>query len=568
MRKFGQGNAAKSGKVAYFEPDSRLQSLEKLHHLALFSDFLIILSGERGAGKSMLVKELLKSVDSEPVVCCKASLMVETGESALLDMLASSLPDHDWGNDTASKLTGFNSQVTALRAHSEKVLIVIDDAQRLTDEALELILNLQFADENNDGLSPQVLLSGDSQLIARLDQLGWLESIGARLHHQILNPFTEAEFAEFLTRISPKAEGFAAKQLKKLYQSAEGYPGRVSLVDNDISVKSGPKSAKPKPTTKRVESTPKTKRALPFSPLVSVSLGAFLLAILGGSYWLYLPDSAPVVTVDDGADSPIVLNTATPSKAAEPSPALSEISRRLDEQERQRKAAQESSELTEQSQASAADESGSALTENSTVEAPAPIVEQPDHDAQAQTQTMEPATTVPRASGQSTEIVPNQSAETASIDKATAQQPNVPVTEVEQKTTAPVTVAVEVSETSPIPQKVVANPVQAENNQITKSPKVLEDEALILSWPSTGYALQLLGARSYDSVERFFDLHGREGFKVFSTNFKGRPFYVIVSDRYDTRTAAAEAVNQLPEAVQKLRPWARSIKGIHSDIRK
>ncbi|MGB0734362.1 MAG: SPOR domain-containing protein, partial [Pontibacterium sp.] len=70
------------------------------------------------------------------------------------------------------------------------------------------------------------------------------------------------------------------------------------------------------------------------------------------------------------------------------------------------------------------------------------------------------------------------------------------------------------------------------------------------------------------SLERFYKQYGKEGYHAFSTDFKGRPFYVIVYGQYETRKKAAEAVVTLPEAAQKLKPWARTVKGIQNDIRK
>ncbi len=90
-----------------------------------------------------------------------------------------------------------------------------------------------------------------------------------------------------------------------------------------------------------------------------------------------------------------------------------------------------------------------------------------------------------------------------------------------------------------------------------------------MSWPSNGYTLQLLGARSEESVNEFMaSLKNSNKLYYFKTVFKGAPWHVVVYGQYANKQAANRAVAGLPEELRKLKPWARSIKGVQQDIRK
>jgi septal ring-binding cell division protein DamX len=94
-----------------------------------------------------------------------------------------------------------------------------------------------------------------------------------------------------------------------------------------------------------------------------------------------------------------------------------------------------------------------------------------------------------------------------------------------------------------------------------------EDE--LLSWPDKGYTLQLLGARQLETARDFIaDQQDPAAFNYFSTLYKGKPWHVVIIGRYGSRKEASAAVQELPRALQKLKPWARSIQSVKADIRK
>jgi DamX protein len=94
-------------------------------------------------------------------------------------------------------------------------------------------------------------------------------------------------------------------------------------------------------------------------------------------------------------------------------------------------------------------------------------------------------------------------------------------------------------------------------------------EKQLLAWPAKGYTLQLLGARSADSIDQFMrSVKEPEKIYYFQTVFKGAPWHVLVYGQYSNRDAAVRAVSALPEELRKMKPWPRSIKGVQADIQK
>jgi septal ring-binding cell division protein DamX len=115
--------------------------------------------------------------------------------------------------------------------------------------------------------------------------------------------------------------------------------------------------------------------------------------------------------------------------------------------------------------------------------------------------------------------------------------------------------------------------VVANSADVPQAPAA-SDEAMVggedlLNWSDNGYTLQLLGARQLATIKDFIaDQSSSEGFYHFSTRYKGKPWHVVIFGRYASRKDASRAVQTLPVSLQKLKPWARSIQSVKSDIRK
>ncbi|MGB2065286.1 MAG: SPOR domain-containing protein, partial [Marinomonas gallaica] len=57
-------------------------------------------------------------------------------------------------------------------------------------------------------------------------------------------------------------------------------------------------------------------------------------------------------------------------------------------------------------------------------------------------------------------------------------------------------------------------------------------------------------------------------FSYFESLHNGRAWFVVVYGEYRNRSEAIAAVENLPNGLRSLNPWARSVRGIQQDIRK
>ncbi len=100
------------------------------------------------------------------------------------------------------------------------------------------------------------------------------------------------------------------------------------------------------------------------------------------------------------------------------------------------------------------------------------------------------------------------------------------------------------------------------------SPAGSADERALLGFPSSHYVVQLLGAESKSTVDKFARGPGR-GLKLYAyrTRLRGKPWFIVVTGPFPTKNAAQAAVNKMPDAVRKQQPWPRKLANVQADIR-
>lgn len=93
-------------------------------------------------------------------------------------------------------------------------------------------------------------------------------------------------------------------------------------------------------------------------------------------------------------------------------------------------------------------------------------------------------------------------------------------------------------------------------------------EQRLLSLVSAEYMLQLMGSVDEDRTRSFVKTYvGRLPVTYFATQLKGKPWYVAVVGPYRDKEQALAAIKQLPAALQKQRPWARTVESVQKEIK-
>ncbi len=518
----------------YFEPASRLQVSAKLRHLLRFSDFMLLITGERGSGKTTLLQQIMPQSDDD-LRWASLSFDGTVDVTRLLVALCDAF-EVDCGTepDNRARLRALHGFAKSLRDVDVPLLLFIDDADYLTNNALELLINFTLAED----IAPRVVMTGSGEFEQRLHGHALESVLDGRLHVQLLEPFEPDEAEEFLELLLPPGVVVDARKRRALIDEADGFPGRLraGLVEltRDGGIRRPPLRAFP----------------LPHSQMLGVA--AVLLLIIGVSVWFYLPSQPEAVEADKGRvelplDLPVV--AVAPDGTETVIDVRSEIQQRISEQE----ALQQ-----EPSAPVAVDEAPLPVGEpvaSSATEAPAePPLEQAIAAAVPET-TERPAP--PPVAEPSTPIAAPAPAAPVAVEPPVAKPPAV-------KEPAPAVAKAPAA--APAAKSVVASAPKTSDSKVAVAVSRAEE---LLAWPDTGYTLQVMGARSAERISSFIASQQQpQRFYYFETLYKNAPWHVVVYGQFNDRTAAMTAIEALPLALRKLRPWPRSISGVKADIQK
>lgn len=90
----------------------------------------------------------------------------------------------------------------------------------------------------------------------------------------------------------------------------------------------------------------------------------------------------------------------------------------------------------------------------------------------------------------------------------------------------------------------------------------------MLSFPAAHYVLQLMGAESKSTIDKFAKGAGKNlKFYSYRSQLRGKPWFIVVTGPYADKRAAQAAQAELPEAVRNQQPWPRTLANVQADIR-
>jgi DamX protein len=95
-------------------------------------------------------------------------------------------------------------------------------------------------------------------------------------------------------------------------------------------------------------------------------------------------------------------------------------------------------------------------------------------------------------------------------------------------------------------------------------------ESWLLDQDTSFYTLQVLGVRNEESLLNFIKVNKllqNQNVAYYQTVYKGKQWYPLLYGVYPTKSAAADAVKELPEKVQKSIPWIRKISEIQKEVK-
>ncbi len=219
---------SKGGADLFYADAERTQYLDMLQHLTQYSEELLLVVGNEGIGKSILLDKYLQRREEHWEVC-----RIDGNQGLELDSLFARVADC-FAVDMAKVAP--EQLLEALRRHLDALLeqqlsvLVIDDAHALSDDALEMVFHLA-ALEGEHGKLIRVLLFADSSIESRLSSTRFSQL--ASPHRVQLKPLNEADSAAYVTHRLQSAgyigtPPFNSAELKQLYRQSQGVPLKLN----------------------------------------------------------------------------------------------------------------------------------------------------------------------------------------------------------------------------------------------------------------------------------------------------------------------------------------------------
>lgn len=498
--------AADTPLESLFPGAMRRASLDQLQLLSRESSDIIALIGPDGSGKTTLADFYTRRAERDQVVARARASMLTSPSQLLQEMFKAFVLDFPPQASIAQLKQVLALYFQAAQNQSRTVVLIVDDAHELGDDAFNLLTKLALAD-NVDGTF-HLILVGQGSLIDMLDYT-CPQKEGQNQFTSIRLPDFNLEETRNYIRYRLNAVGFndadpgrtlpfSNRQLDKIHKQSSGIPAAINQIAGDMLFSGGQGLAW-------------------LAPLLQIKLPRNYAYAAGGLVFILL-----LAFLVGGGEEP--------------------------EQSAQRQI----SLPVPQPQAVAVEPTPQVPVSEVEEELPSPFAE-PVTDPEPE---LVVADNVP-------DPVINPAQSTTANNEVTAPVVTPPPAPVVSSQPSAVVVA---PASTPDSQPTAAAPTRNSSSTSPAADSLSAQHERILSFPASEYTVQLLGASSRSNVEAFVQRNSASPLYWFESQNQGRPWYVVIHGNYSSRAAATSAASSLSGELGRLQPWVRSIGAVQSDI--
>jgi general secretion pathway protein A len=190
------------------------------------------LTGEVGAGKTTMCRAMLEHLDTRFSTALILNPVLDSGE--LMKVIAIEFGLNVKGLDRLDTMTAINNFLLKQVEHNKDTVLIIDEAQDLTDELLEQVRLLSNIETDNRKLL-QIVLMGQPELRDRLNnpRLRQLrQRITVRYHLKPLTFFETGQYIQHRLELcgSRGVPYFTQPALWRIYRYSHGVPRLINAV--------------------------------------------------------------------------------------------------------------------------------------------------------------------------------------------------------------------------------------------------------------------------------------------------------------------------------------------------
>ncbi len=212
----------------YLSPNHK-KALTLLEYGVVSHAGFTVVTGEIGAGKTTLIRALLKKIDDD----CVIGLINNTHESfgGLMEWVLDALEIESAALDNAGRYRDYINFVIERYAEGKRVILIIDEAQNLSVKALEELRLLSNVNIDAD-IFLQLILTGQPELIDKLNEPEleqFAQRIGVEFHLSALNyRQTENYITHRLKTAGASHRIFTHEACAAIFCYSEGVPRRIN----------------------------------------------------------------------------------------------------------------------------------------------------------------------------------------------------------------------------------------------------------------------------------------------------------------------------------------------------